>query len=57
MESATCCHDAHVVGSCWDPCLLAALAAKSEDYITVPQHLERGESEMRKESIRLQNFK
>ena len=41
IESATPCHDAHVVGSyrVSNPLRLIVLAANSEDYTTAPQHL------------------
>ena len=41
IESATPCHDAHVVGPYRDsnPLRLTILAAMSEDYTTAPQHL------------------
>ena len=44
IESATPCHDARVVGLCRDsnPLRLTILAAMSEDYTTVPQHLHTG---------------
>ena len=44
IELATPCRDAHVVGSYWvsNPIHLTVLAAKSEDYTTVPQHLYGG---------------
>ena len=42
IESATPCHEAQVVGPYWDsnPLRLTILAAMSEDYTTVPQHLQ-----------------
>ena len=41
IESATPCHDAQVAGPYRDsnPLRLTVLAAMSEDYTTVPQHL------------------
>ena len=43
IKSATPCHDSPMVGSCGvlNPLGLTVLAAKSEDYTTVPQHLLR----------------
>ena len=42
IESATPCHDAHVVGSYWvsNPLHLTVLAAMSVDYTPAPQHLQ-----------------
>ena len=42
IESATPGHDAHLMGSyrVSNPLRLIVLAAKSEDYTTVPQHLQ-----------------
>ena len=43
IESATPCHDAHVVGSYWvsNPLRLTILVAKSEDYTAAPKHLQK----------------
>ena len=43
IESATPCRDAQVVGSyrVSNPLCLTILAAKSEDYTTAPQHLQK----------------
>ena len=57
IESATPCHDAHVVGPYRDsnPLCLTILAAMSEDYTTAPQHLQaQMEEEVNSMMINLQ---
>ena len=44
IESATSCHDTHMVGSYWlsNPLCLTVLAAKLEGYTMARQHLQSG---------------